>query len=125
MSISIYYVASRESPLEASEVTLLNKLIEEYAVEDKIAQREKDGVGPNWQSFGVYRNNQRKEPLVVFEGATGLPDNSEEAVWIGLQHWCKLLTQIRLALRGLTWRVHVDGHEILWDESRREYDPSI
>jgi hypothetical protein len=57
--------------------------------------------------------------------ATKIPDNSEEAIWIGVQHWCEALSELRRAIADAEWRVHVDDHDIVWDEARQEYDPSI
>ena len=82
------------------------------------------GDGYNWESFCIYDPNDPTEPDVVFEGATKLPDNSEDAVWGGLQHWCAALTEIRRIIPDADWDVHVDDHEIQWDEAVGAFDPS-
>jgi hypothetical protein len=125
MSFSIYYTAHRKTPLTPKERALVNESESRYTIEGQIVERERTGEGYNWTSFCVYDPADPTEPDVVFEGATQLPDNSEDAVWTGLQHWCQLLTEIRRAVHGASWRVTVDDHEILWDEKRGEYDPSV
>ena len=64
-------------------------------------------------------------PDIVFEGATKLPDNSEEAMWTGVQHWCAALSEFRRVLPGAKWQVTVDDHELTWDESTQSYDPAV
>jgi hypothetical protein len=125
MSISIYYTAYRKNPLTPEERVFVNELVGRYAIEDQIIERERTGEGYNWTSFCVYDPTDATELGVIFEGATQLPDNSEDAVWQGLQHWCQLLSEIRQAVHGASWRVSVDDHEILWDEKLGEYDPSV
>lgn len=124
MSISIYYSARRATPLTAAERALISRVEAKYAVEAQITQYNQTGEGYNWESLCIYDANDPTEPNVIFEGATKLPDNSEDAVWDGLQHWCKALTEIRLGLASAAWEVHVDDHEILWVEATNEYDPS-
>ena len=60
---------------------------------------------------------------MIFEGATKLPDNSENAIWVGVQHWCSLLTAIRRILHNADWDVRVDDREIQWDDEVEEYNP--
>ena len=56
---------------------------------------------------------------IVFEGATKLPDNSEDATWVGLQHSCQLLTDIRRNLPNVSWDVRVEDHVMVWDNERQ------
>ena len=121
VSISIYYTARRKKPLTATELAAIDHLVQKYAVEGQLAGWQRTGSGYNWESFGVYGPT---EPGIVFEGATKLPDNSEDALWEGLQHWCRLLSEIRRSVSGASWRVHVEDHDIRWDENARAFDPS-
>ncbi|HEY4259500.1 MAG TPA: hypothetical protein VGM98_05055 [Schlesneria sp.] len=123
MSISIYYSARRAKPLTAAERAKISRIKAKYAVEAAIDEYDRTGEGYNWQSFFIYDPSDPTEPDVIFEGATGLPDNSEDAVWDGLQHWCKALTEIRRVLKDANWDVHVDDHEIVWVDGSG-YDPS-
>jgi len=124
MSISIYYTARRSTPINEAERTQIAAIEQQHAVERHIEEYHQTGEGHNWESFCVYDPNDPSEPDVVFEGATKLPDNSEDAVWEGLQHWCAALTEIRKVIPDADWHVHVDDHDIQWDDSVRAYDPS-
>lgn len=124
MSLSIYYTAHRGQPLTPTERAAIDRLVRKYSIDDQLAERERTGAGYNWESFCVYDPADPTEPGVVFEGATKLPDNSEDVVWDGLQHWCQLLSEIRRSLAGASWRVHVDDHDIQWDDDAKAFDPS-
>ena len=124
MSISIYYTATRSTAMTDAESLAVDSIVAEYSVDDQILSRERTGVGPNWESFCVYDRNNPTEPHAIFEGATKLPDNTEDAMWIGLQHWCKALSAIRRALPDANWDCRVDDHEMQWDDAAQEYDPA-
>src|SRR5258708_5308967 len=98
MSVSIYYTAIRSVPITPAERTIVEKLVAKYSVEEQLAEYFTTGSGVDWESFCIYDVNRPTETGVIFAGATKLPDNSEDAIWIGLQHWCKLLSEIRIAL---------------------------
>lgn len=124
MGMSIYYRARRRHPMTIAERQEVRETVDRYAVGDRIVERERTGDGPNWESFCIYDPAVSTEPRVLLEGATKLQDNAEEACWIGLQHWCKALTDIRSAMPDAAWSVHMDDHEITWDEQLLSYDPS-
>jgi hypothetical protein len=124
MGISIYYTAYRERALTQDEQKAVAKLIGRYDLSARNGEQDQAAERMRWESFCVYDANDPSEPGVVFEGATGLPMNSEDDFWMAIQHWCRLLTEIRRALPGTTWQVHIDDHDIVWDEERRAYDPS-
>lgn len=125
MSVSLYYSATRALPLSTAEQEQVSALINRYSIEDQLQEYFKTGSGFNWESFHVYERDDKTEPDVIFEGSTKPPDNSEAAIWIGLQHWCQLLTEIRRSLPGAVWHVHLDDHEIVWNEETDSFDPSI
>jgi hypothetical protein len=124
MSSSIYYAARRPEALVSSEREAIKRLVAKYAIENEIERYTRSGVGPNWESFCIYEQPSFSEPGVVFEGATKLPDNSEQAIWRGAQHWCALLSEIRAAIPRASWRVHIEDHDIAWVEERSAFDPS-
>ena len=124
MTISLYYMARRSTPINECECTDIAAILQQFAVDSHIEEYDRTGEGYNWESFCVYDPIDPTEPDVVFEGATRLPDNSEAAVWEGLQHWCAALTEIRKVIPSADWHVHVDDHEIQWDDSIVAYDPS-
>jgi len=124
MSISIYYTARRKQPLSTAERLMIDSAVSKAGVEPQIEEYCATGHGLNWESFCVYDKRDSTEWDVIFEGATKLPDNSEDAAWVGLQHWCQLLTEIRRNLSEASWEVQVEDHPIVWDEDQRAYDPS-
>lgn len=124
MSVSIYYTATRKQKLTKEEQEAINQFIIDYSVDEEIEKYINTGEGYNWTSFYVYDNEDPTEADVIFEGATQLPDNSEDAMWEGIQHWSALLSQIRSVVPGAKWHVHVDDHELVWDEEHLEYDLS-
>jgi hypothetical protein len=124
MSISIYYTARRPTPLSGTERAEINEITKKYSVEKEIERYLQTGDGHNWESFCIYDPKNPSEYDVVFEGATNLPDNSEDAIWIGVQHWCSALTEIRKVIPDASWDVHVDDHEIQWDHHAGVFDPS-
>lgn len=118
MGISIYYAARREKPLTDTEQKEIDRLIAEYSVDKEIEDYN------NWETFCVYDKEDPSECNIIFEGATRLPDNSKEALWEGVQHWSLLLAAIRNRIQNAEWHVHVDDHELVWDEKYSEYDLS-
>ncbi|WP_102272797.1 hypothetical protein [Cytobacillus massiliigabonensis] len=125
MSSSIYYTATRKQKLTQAEQDAINQLMERYSVDEEIEEYLKSGVGHNWTSFYIYDPKNLIDPDVIFEGSTELPDNSENAIFDGVDHWASLLADIRNGIEGAEWHVHVDDHDLVWDEEKLEYDLTI
>ena len=125
MSVSIYYAARRQQPLSPDERAALDRLIARYSIRDHVEQHVQTSKGHNGENFHLYEPSELTEPSVVFEGATKLPDNSGDALWELIQHWCQLLSEVRRVLPSASWDVHVDDHDITWDEEQQAYDPSV
>jgi hypothetical protein len=121
MSISIYYKVLRTEPLTDLERASVDSILRKYSVDEQIRKYLNSGQGLNWESFCIYPSHGNG--LAIFEGATKLPDNTKDATWIGVQHWCAVLSEIRRGVDGATWRVAVEDHEIAWDETSKRYDP--
>ncbi|MEY9973227.1 hypothetical protein ABH966_003611 [Lysinibacillus sp. RC46] len=124
MGISIYYSARRKELLTDVEKDLIKKLISEYSVQQEIEKFNITGEGYNWTSFEVYDLKDSSGTEIVFEGSTQLPDNMNDAIWEGVQHWSALLSQIRCAVLNAEWYVAVEDHVLEWDEEYLEYDLS-
>ena len=120
MSASIYYKVEREMPLSQSEITALQTIASRYSVDREIETYMYTGVGHNWESFDLRVNPQ---PGVILEGATKLPDNTESAMWEGVQHWCACLSELRRALPRSVWHVTIDDYEIPWNSAKNAFDP--
>ena len=123
MSVSIYYAARRTQPLTEAEISVVEQITQKHSVDAQIEQYLQTGRGLNWESFCWYKHHSAAD--VVLEGATKLPDKTADAMWIGIQHWCAALSEVRHAITGLVWIVSVNDHEIKWDEQRQLYDPTV
>ena len=127
MALSIYYTARRKAPLSLSEITVVEAIVHRHCVDDQIERFISLGSGLNWESFDFSINVEPSRFLkkgLVFSGSTKLPDNQEYATWIGVQHWCKCLSEIRIAVSGCEWNVQVEDHEMQWDAAVNSYDPT-
>lgn len=111
MSLSIYYSADRDRPLTGDEQRQISALVASHPP-----------AGDEWESFGVYSPSANTR---IFEGATkvSLPGGGD--AWPVIQHWCRLLTEIRRAVPDARWRVAVEDHEIVWDDTARKYRPEL
>ncbi|HTU16416.1 MAG TPA: hypothetical protein VMG10_00010 [Gemmataceae bacterium] len=125
MGISLYYQARRERPLSPDERAAIDSVVARYPVEALIAGVSVPPEEYNGEAFVVYPAETCTVPGIVFEGATKLPTNSEEAFWVAVQFWCQLLTEVRQLLSDAEWAVQIDDHDIWWDLERRRYDPSV
>ena len=110
--MSLFYTATRPDELTDAERTAIEKTVREYSDTD-----------PSWEMFWLY-DPPLSAPDLIVEGATGLPGSSADDCWAALQHWCRLLSEIRRILPDATWHVHVDDHDIQWNAERQEYDPA-
>src|SRR5437763_10289770 len=112
MASSIYYTAKRPTPMTKSEKEIVDAIVRWCSVDKNIEKYLQSGEGLNWESFSVY--DKPSAPDVIFEGATKLPDNTKDASWTGVWHWCSMLSFIRLVLHDADWRVAVENHKIKW-----------
>jgi hypothetical protein len=122
MSISIYYQAKRATPLSPVEKEKVSELVEKFSVDKAVEKYMETGKGLNWESFGFY--DEPYDAGVVLQGSTSLPDNTPEAVGIGIQHWCSALSEIRRAVRDAAWEVQVEDHQVYWNDPKQTYDPT-
>jgi len=101
VSISIYYEVKRKNEVSEQERVEIQAVIDKYSVNKDIVSYLQTGEGLNWESFDYIFNSEPSglfKKGTMFSGFTKLPDNSEDATWIGVQHWCKCLTEIRKIL---------------------------
>jgi hypothetical protein len=122
LSVSIYYTAVRARRLDDAERANVAAIRQRYSVNDRIERYLQTGEGMNWSSFTLY--DPPHTPDAVIEGATPLPDNSENATWVGVRHWCAALSELRRAIPDAVWHVHVEDHDVHWDEAEHAYDPT-
>ena len=119
--MSIQYSAARPRALTDVERRLLEEKLRQFSVDRQIARFRETGEGANWDPFTLFEPPYR-EPGTIIEGVTRLPDNTQDALVMGLQHWCDLLAELRKEIADAQWRVSVDRKPIPWDEESGEYE---
>lgn len=127
MAISLYYTARRKKSLNPQEISAVKEIVQRHSVNEQIENYLTTGEGLNWESFDFALNVKTGNVFrkgIVLSGSTKLPDNDEEATWVGVQHWCQCLSEIRTALTHCEWHVAVDDHVIPWSHEVNAYDPT-
>lgn len=120
MGVDIYYKASRSTPLTPEEQKAIDAIVEKYSVAKEIEQFHQTGVGWRGEDFCYYPPPFDRED-VIFEGATGLPLESVKSSVTAAKRWCSALTEIRRAVPGAEWSVHIDDADIPWDEEQQAF----
>lgn len=115
MGVSIYYTSTRDKPLTPKESKAIEAIEEQYSVTDEIDAYLKTGEGLNWEDFSFYEADP-ETPDVILDGSVKLPDNTDEAPIVGIQHWRTCLTEIRRAIPDAEWSVRLDETDFDWDE---------
>jgi hypothetical protein len=124
VGVSIYYTATRPRPLSIVERSTIDWHIAQFPVEALIRACGAVEDEFNGEPFCVYSADDDTEPNVVLEGATKLPGFSDDASWIAIQYWCRLLAEIRRVLHDAEWHVHVEDHDLKWNDRQQAYDLS-
>ncbi|MFF2510240.1 hypothetical protein [Streptomyces sp. NPDC058086] len=106
MSISLYYRASRAVPLTEAETA---------AVERIAAARMSSFPYQDEEDLCLYDRGDWSEPDEIVAGSTKLP-LIESRVLPVIGHVLDSVTELRRALPGAEWHVHIEDVEIPWDE---------
>jgi hypothetical protein len=122
MSISIYYAATRPYALTEAEQAQMKAIVDTYSVRGAIDEYNRTGVGWSGEDFCLYAP-PFDTPNTILEGSTKLPLDDEDTFSVALRHWCAALLELRRLLPDADWRVHLDDHEIPWDENQQAFDP--
>ena len=105
MSVSLYYIAKRDTHLSKQEKSICNTIIDTYI--------SKYSLGEMYEPFCAYDNSSPTEENVIFEGATKLPiDEGEEHFVEVLDYWAECLQEIVILLKGAEWYIHIDDTDI-------------
>ncbi|MFF1906905.1 hypothetical protein [Kitasatospora sp. NPDC058218] len=104
MSVSLYYSAGRAVPLTAAETA---------AVEAVVAARESSF--PFQDEEGLHLYDGGGEPDEVLDGSTRIPADPGRLLPV-IAHVLDSVTELRRALPGARWRVHLDDLDVPWDE---------
>lgn len=127
MAISLYYTARRKKSLSQTEISAVKEIVQRHSVNDQIENYLTTGEGLNWESFDFALNVKIGNVFrkgIVFSGSTKLPDNDEDAIVTGVQHWCQCLSEIHGALAHCEWYVAVDDCVIPWSHELNAFDPT-
>ena len=84
--------------------------------------------GLNWESFNYHVDagvDGINQATTVFGGSTKLPDNTKNALWEGVQHWCQCISAIRRVIPNAYWQVRVEDHLIKWNPALDMYEPNF
>jgi hypothetical protein len=106
MSVSLYYGAHRNTPLDEAESTVVAGLVTARAASFPYDDEE-----------GLYlHDGGAAEPREVVAGSTKLPADPDRAVPV-IVHVLDSLTELRRAVPDAEWHVHLDDLDVPWDEA--------
>ena len=123
MGISIYYAAKRQHHLSNEEKSAIEQIVSDSDVMAELDNYLQTGLGYNWETFTIYEPDFTSD--TIFDGATKLPDNSEDAILTGLEHWLNTLSLIRHIIPDAAWHVHLDDTDIPWNSATRSFDTGL
>ncbi|MEU1485607.1 hypothetical protein [Streptomyces sp. NPDC005752] len=106
MSVSLYYCASRTTPLSDAESAAVERIVaahrESFPYEDQ-------------ESLYLYDSDDSR-PDEIVTGSTKMPFDPGALLPV-LDHVLGSVTELRRALPGAEWRVHLDDLDVPWDET--------
>ncbi|MFJ6403909.1 hypothetical protein ACIQK9_00135 [Streptomyces hydrogenans] len=106
MSVSLYYSARRPEPLTAAERAAVERIAAAH-----LAAFPYDDT----ESLCLYPDAGH-EPDGVVAGSTKMPFDTDRVVPVMI-HVLDSVTELRRALPGAEWRVHLDDLDVDWDET--------
>jgi len=112
MSVSLYYTASRATPLTDVEQTAIAQVLDTYNTSAPFEEQE---------GLCLY---DRIDDGDVLQGSTKLPGD-EELVVPSLVHWLAAVTELRSAVPDADWTFTLDDHEIEWDDHTGYHLPGL
>lgn len=114
MATSLYYTADRAEPLTEEESAAIDDVLERYTIE---ALMEYLGRDEPEESLWFEADSEH-----LLEGTTRLPgDCSFDQMLGALDYWLRALSEVRLAVTGAEWDVHVDEMEVPWDAAQQRF----
>ncbi|WP_405387928.1 hypothetical protein OG596_08080 [Streptomyces sp. NBC_01102] len=106
MSVSLYYTALRTEPLTASEAASVTRIVAAHAASFPYEDEE---------SLYVYEQADGDRGQIL-AGSTKMPFEPGRLLPV-IAHVLDSVTELRRALDGADWRVHMDDLDVPWDES--------
>ncbi|MBT3150999.1 hypothetical protein HTV45_08870 [Streptomyces sp. CHD11] len=106
MSVSLYYSASRATPLTDDETAAVGRVV---------AARTASFPYDDEEGLHLYGGGG-SEPDEILAGSTKLPSDPTHLLPV-LTHVLGSVTELRRALPGARWHVHMDDLDVPWHET--------
>lgn len=105
MSVSLYYGATRATPLTPDETRRVSEIVQRHQTDFPYEDDER---------LHLYEPDERT-PEQVLAGSTKLPEDPARMLNV-VGHVLDAVSDLRRALADAAWRVHVDDHDVEWHE---------
>lgn len=105
MSMSIYYTAKRNCPLNNEEKRVVQTIVDKYCSEFPLKNKHED--------FCLY-SEPFDEQDTVLDGATTIPMNMK-IFYDVILYWLKCLSELTEFLSDCEWNVHLDDVDLIWE----------
>ncbi|TXS12888.1 MULTISPECIES: hypothetical protein [unclassified Streptomyces] len=106
MSVSLYYCASRTAPLTDAETAAVERIVAAHRASFPYEDQE---------SLYLYDSDDSR-PDEVVAGSTKMPFDPDMVLPV-LDHVLGSVSELRRALPGAEWRVHMDDLDVPWGET--------
>ncbi|MFF5898923.1 hypothetical protein ACFY8O_23785 [Streptomyces argenteolus] len=106
MSVSLYYRASRATPPTDAETAAVERIVAAHRAAFPYEDQE---------SLYLYARDAGR-PDEVVAGSTKLPLDTDKVLPV-LDHVLGSVSELRRALPGARWQVHMDDLDVPWDET--------
>lgn len=132
MSVHLYYVAHRDTPLSDAERAVLERITDEAwqgLFEEATRKRDEwlrtgeltdELIGAREMFEPLTPGSVNDEPGELFFGGSKITASyiGEEPLFAQMGHYLAALTRLREAIPDAEWRVHVDEMDIPWENGR-------
>ena len=105
MSVCLYYRATRAEPLTEVEAAAVQRIVAVHL-----------DTFPYDDEESLYLYDRLSEPDEILDGSTKLPRDLDRIMPV-LDHVLGSVTELRKAVPGAQWHVHVDDVYLPWDEA--------
>ncbi|WP_328896069.1 hypothetical protein [Streptomyces sp. NBC_00236] len=105
MSVSLYYHAQRATPLTEAESASVERIVAAHMA-----------AFPYEEEESLYLYETPGDPEEIVAGSTKMPFDPGRLLPV-IAHVLDSVTELRRALPGAEWRVHMDDLDVPWDEA--------